>query len=243
MSPWFREYLMANTPGERWDRTADLAVRVCMHLDEAQYVLDCAQRFVRRGACTPANAKTLFFALEKTGDGQYEAALRQVMAELDARSDAAPDLADACEMLPFRMAYEMKLNRMERVGMTAAMFRDVHQRLWSESEQRHNAHLREEAWFLMALTDAVRVCSDQLYEHWRALVDIYRETLRGVLPRMQEADPQTMALLLFALLSGVCLGLIDPERYLPRARKGIDALRSRGELHAAEALERVFGVK
>lgn len=246
MRPWFEEYLMAATPGTEWKPQDDLAVRVCMHCSDAEklatYVQHCADRLIQDDRCTPANAKALFFALDQTGDEKYRQALQQVMASLDAQADGTLSLSAACQTLPFRMAYEMKLNRMERVGQTAAMFRSVHQRLWNKKEGRHNASLREEAWFLMALMDAVETCSDQLYEHWRALVDIYRQTLTGVLRAMAEADPKTQALLLYALLRGVRRGLIDPERYLPVARKGMQALQRNGEDQAAEALEKMFGV-
>jgi len=246
MSPWFREYLIAKNPGALWDAREDLAVRVCMHFAQAEklaeHVIQSADAFIRDHKCTPANAKTLFFALDKTGEDKYREAIQQVMTELDAQMVDVSDLLAACEALPFRMAYEMKLNRMERVGQTAAMFRDVHNRLWNARAGRHDAALREEAWFLMALMDAVECCSDQLYEHWRALVDIYRVMLTGMLRAAEEADPQTLALLLYALLRGVQQELIDPERYLPVARRGIETLRQNGESHAAEVLERIFGV-
>lgn len=246
MSPWFREYLIAGAPGSAWTLQEDLAIRVCMHLAHAEeladHVLQCADRLIQDDKCTPANAKALFFALDATDDDKYRQALQRVMAELDAQPQELSDLPAACEMLAFRMAYEMKLNRMERVGQTAAMFRSLHRRLWNAKAGRHDASLREEAWFLMALMDAVESCSDQLYEHWRALVDIYRETLSGVLCAAAEADPQTLALLMYALLRGVQRGLIDPERYLPVACKGIAALCQSGESHAAEVLERMFGV-
>ena len=245
MSPmvWFQEYLSAEKPGGKWDARADLALRICMRSadDEAlaQYVIDCADAFIREDVCVPGNAKALFFALEKTGDEKYGQAIQRVMAQLDAQPEAADaPLSALYETLPFRMTYEMKLNRMERVGQTAAMFRSVHQRLWKAKSGRHDATLREEGWFLLGLTDAIEVCSDQLYEHWRAMVDIYRETLRGVLRELEAADPQTLALLLYALLAGVEMGLIDPERYLPVARKGIASLRESGENPAADILEK-----
>ena len=51
-----------------------------------------------------------------------------------------------------------------------------------------------------------------------------------------------LTLLLYALLTGVEMGLIDPERYLPVARKGIAALREKGSPCAADTLEEGFGV-
>jgi unsaturated rhamnogalacturonyl hydrolase len=182
------------------------------------------------------NAKVLFVALEKTGEDKYREAIQDVMVRLDAQPEGALDLSAAYEPLPFRMAYEMKLNRMERVGQTAAMYCDVHKRLWKNKAQRHSDSLQEEGWFLMALMDGIECCSDQLYEHWRTLVDIYRESLSGVLCRMTpqgllrtnvtdgQEDAGGTAIVLYALLMGVQMGLIDPERYLPVARKIFKAL-------------------
>ena len=237
---WFNEYIAENTPGAAWNAREDFVLRLCMkYADDAactQYVLASADAFIQEDKCTPANGGALFFALDKTGEEKYREAIRQVMAKLNDQ-DTVSGLVEAYETLPFRMAYEMKLNRMERVGQTAAMFRSVHQRLWNAKASRHEATLLEEGWFLLGLTDAIAICSDQLYEHWRAMVDIYRETLRGVLRELETADSQMLALLLYALVAGVEMGLIDPERYLPVARRGIAFLRESGDNWAADILE------
>lgn len=249
MSPtsWFNQYLAENTPGAALGSREAMLLRLCMkHADDAaceRYLMSSADAFIQVDQCTPANAGALYFALDKTGDEKYREAICLVMEKLQAESGEVNDLNAACETLPFRMAYEMKLNRMERVGQTAAMFRGIHQRLWKAKAGRHDVPLREEAMFLLALTDAIDVCPDQLYEHWRALVDIYRETLRGVLPELAKADPQTLAVLLYALLTGVEMGLIDPERYLPVARRGIAVLRQQGEDRAADILEEGVAAK
>lgn len=246
LTSWLNEYMTKSAPGA-WNAEADFALRMCMKCaDDAcvRYALDSAEAFIQAEKCTPANAKVLFFALEKTDEGKYREAILRVKAQLDAQPEAADaPLSALYETLPFRMTYEMKLNRMEKVGATAAMFRSAHQRLWNGKAGLHGDSLREEAWFLLALTDAIDVCADQLYEHWRAMVDIYRETLRGVLPVLADADAKTQTLLLYALLTGVEMGLIDPERYLPVARKGIAALRGNGESCAADMLEEGFGVQ
>ena len=244
---WFNEYITDRTPGNAWDLREDFALRLCMKFaDDAaceRYVVASADAFIQADKCAPVNARSLFFAMDRTDGEAYREAISHVMLQLNAQPAAELNLTAAYETLPFRMAYEMKINHMERVGQTAAMFRGTHQRMWNEKDRRHNASLREEALFLLALTDAIAVCSDQLYEHWRAMVDIYRMTLKGVLPLLAEADLQTRAILLYGLLTGVEMGLIDPERYLPVARKGIAALRHNGEAAAADLLEEGFGVK
>lgn len=260
--PWFREYLTAENPGAVWNAREDFAVRICMKLQAAdmlaQYVLDSADAFIRNNDCGPGNAKTLFFALEKTGEEKYRQAIQQVMNGLSEQPASQEALSALYEMLPFRMAYEMKLNRMEGVSRTAAAYCDAHMNCWDAAKRLHKVgdsfSLKEEAWFLMALADGISLCSDQLYEHWRTLVDIYRESLSGVLCRMTpqgllrtnvtdgQEDAGGTAIVLYALLMGVQMGLIDPERYLPVARKGLAALRVHGEGYAADMMEAVFGV-
>lgn len=258
---WFREYLTAKAPGAVWDAREDFAVRICMRYPHTPYlsrhVVNCAEAFIQ-GGCTPGESKTLFYALEKTGEDKYRAAIQKAMDRLEEPADAP--LSALYETLPFRMAYEMRINRMEKVGQTAKLYRDAHLSRWDRVHRLHRTEygysLREEAWFLMALVDGIALCSDQLYEHWRALVDIYRETLSGVLQRFNaqsllaadlteegEGDPIGTAILLWVLLSGVEMGLIDPERYLPVARMGLFALRKTPEGPAADMMEEVFGVR
>ena len=258
---WFREYLIAKTPGAVWDAREDFAVRVCMRFHHAAYlsrhVVECADAFLR-GGCIPGATKTLFYALEKTGEDKYRVAIQKAMDRLEEPADAS--LSALYETLPFRMAYEMNINRMEKVGQTAKMYRDAHLARWDRVHRLHRTEngfsLREEAWFLMALVDGIALCSDQLYEHWRALVDIYRETLSGVLRRFNEqgllaadlteegeGDPIDTAIVLWALLSGVEQGLIDPERYLPVGHMVFYALRQTTESRAADMMEEVFGVR
>lgn len=240
-TPWFTELLSGRIPGAVWDAREDFTLRLCVRFAGeaacADYAIASADAFIQAEACTPANARALFFALEKTGEEKYREAIRCVMAKLDAQPEAVLNLMGAYETLPFRMAYEMKLNGMEKVGATAAMFRAAHLRLWDKKAARHDASLQEVVWFLLGLADAIAVCSDQLYEHWRAMVDIYRVTLKGVLPLLTEADTQTRAILLYALQTGVDMGLIDPERYQPIIRKGVAVLYESREDKAASLLE------
>lgn len=237
---------MAQNQNTDWCELKDMAVRICMlsanDVFFAQHVIAYSDACISADACTPANAKALFFALEKTGNEKYSAALHKTMESLDMSPESIGSLRAAYDTLPFRMAYEMKLNRMERVGQTASMFRHVHKQLWNVGTGRHDASLYEEAWFLIALMDAVESCSDQLYEHWRTLVDIYRMTLSGVLCEIKDADPQTAALLVYALLRGVQQGVIDPERYLPIAYSCFSSLREMGEGYAVDMMEEIFGV-
>lgn len=242
---WFREYLEEHKPSGLWNAEADCAVRACIGLyrrtGEAllkQYVIDWAAALAGAGAYMPACGKALFFALEETGGEEYRAAIEGVMAKLG-RDPVKPieSAAMLYEELPFRMAYEMRLGGMEKVGLAAGKFRQAHQDLWNAESGLFGGDLRSTAYALLALTDAIEACADQLYEHWRAMVDIYREVLKAALNADAPTEGETAAMLVWALLEGVRMNLIDPERYLPIARKRIAALKAQGLEQAAAMLE------
>lgn len=229
---WFKAYLGEHAPAEAWSAETDWAVRLCIRAyrnggaaELKRYVLDCAEAPAAAGCW-----RALFFALEETGETRIREAIESVMAELGRTPSEAPmDAQTLYAELPFRMAYEMKLGGMEKVGLVAAAFRRAYQASWDADHGLFGGDARDTALVLLALTDAIRTCSDQLYEHWRAMVDIYRAMLRGALASDAAMDAQTTAMLVSALLDGVRQGLIDPERYLPVARRRMSALQAEGQ--------------
>lgn len=242
---WFKEYLDTHQPDGAWSLQADWAVRACIRLyaqtgEDAYraYVIAWADSLMAADACCPECGKALFFALDATGDAQYREAIEQVMARLGRMpSEAALPAETLYFELPFRMAYEMKLGGMEKVGLCAGKFRQSFAALWDEEHGLISGGRYQSAVALLALADAINLCADQLYEHWRAMVDVYRVVLRGLLAAEAPDNPETAGMLLTALHAGVRMRLIDPERYLPVAAKRIAALRSAGFAHAADMLD------
>ena len=115
---------------------------------------------------------------------------------------------------------------------------------WANKETGCSANfwLRSMGWYLMALVDCVDLMAEQLYEHRRVLMDLFLEAVRGILPY---ADPETglfyqvidradvkenyletsgSAMIAYALMKGVRLGLLDPERYLAPGLKAFRGL-------------------
>ena len=163
---------------------------------------------------------------------------------------------------PFYMAYEMKFGGMEKTADVVQQFKNVRQHLWNadkglnyhawdeskcmfwadkETGLSANFWLRSTGWYLMALVDTIGECREELYEHYRALVDIFRESLRGVLqyqavdglfyqvidhPEAEGNYTETSgsAMIAYALLKGVRLGILDPEKYLPIGKRVFEAL-------------------
>lgn len=241
---WFTELLAEKRPAGRWSSETACLVRTCIGLYRQtgrellkQYVLEWADSLIAQDGCVPACWQALFFALDETGEDKYRAAIIGMMEGLG-REPA--ERIDSAEMLlavePFRMAYEMKLGGMEKVGLVTAKYRAAHKLLWDADAGLCGGDLRSTALALLAVSDAAATCADQLYEHWRALVDIYRELLRGALA-VENAQGETAAMLVHALYAGVRMNLIDPERYLPLAAKRIRAMKSAGMEQAAAMLE------
>ena len=229
---WFREYLEGHQPEGNWGAAADCAVRASLLTeDTAAYAIAWADSLIAADACTPACGKALFAALAAAGEDKYRAAIESVMARIGRDPAEHLDSAEAMyAVLPFRMAYEMKLGGMEKVGLVAARFRAARRLLLDTTD------LRQTAYGLLALVDAIDACADQLYEHWRAMVDIYRDALKAALTAEAPAD-ETGAMLVYAIHEGVRMNLIDPERYLPIANRRIAALRAAGLENAAIMLE------
>lgn len=68
---------------------------------------------------------------------------------------------------------------------------------------------------LKTLADTVEQMDMQLYEHYRALADMFLEAARGLVSSGTRPD----AAAIDALFKGVRLGLLDDEKYLPIAQK------------------------
>ncbi|MBQ8556628.1 MAG: glycoside hydrolase family 88 protein [Clostridia bacterium] len=165
---------------------------------------------------------------------------------------------------PFYMEYEMKFGGMEKVADIVSQFKNVRRYLWN-GEKGLNYHAYDEAreqfwadqatgcsanfwlrstgWYLMALIDTIGLCTEQLYEHYRALVDIFRESMAGVLRYQAEdglfyqvidhgevqgnyTETSGSAMIAYSLLKAVRLGILDPEKYLPIARRVFEGLVS-----------------
>lgn len=161
----------------------------------------------------------LMFALEETGEECFHSAIEQ----LTRRPVQVERLADTYGELPFRMAYEMKLNRMAWVSRVAEQFTSLRDRLLDRETGLYQAaegsgfSPKATGWYLAALADSIEACDQQLYEHWRTLVNLFRQALRGMLRSGSAGGAEALAV--YAIRKGVRLGIIDPERYLPLAEQ------------------------
>lgn len=166
---------------------------------------------------------------------------------------------------PFYMAYEMRFGGMANVSDITRQFANVRKYLWNAEKGLHyhacdcareqpwanpqtgcspNFWLRSIGWHLMALVDCVELCTETLYEHRQALVELLREALRGVLAYQDartgllyqvvdhpEAEGNYLetsgsAMVAYTLMKAARLGAINPEKYAPIGRAMLEHLVS-----------------
>ena len=164
---------------------------------------------------------------------------------------------------PFRVLYDMRFGGKQALRDIVNQFRNVRRYCWVPEKELYvhacdvartqpwadpqtgkspNFWLRSMGWYLMALVDCIGDMDEQLYEHRRALEDLFLEAVHGIL-RWQ--DPETglfwqvidrgdvpenyletsgSAMVLYALMKGVRLGILDEEKYLNGARQAFACL-------------------
>lgn len=165
---------------------------------------------------------------------------------------------------PFYMAYEMRFGGLAHVADIARQFSNARQYLynaekglsyhacdtvkaqpWANKETGCSANfwLRSMGWYLMAMIDCMALLGrDRLFEHYKALEDSFRESVRGIL-RYQDKETGLFyqvidhaeaagnyletsgsAMVAYALMKGVRLGALNEEKYLPLGRRVFESL-------------------
>ena len=292
---WFKEYLSKYTPYKTyWNYEDGCVLKAAIDLykvtDDAEYkqfAMDYMSRYVEADGSIPNyelrqynsdsinSGKSLFFALEETGEERYRKAIEFHMQRLREHPRCACGnfwhkqlypcqiWLDGLYMVqPFYMEYEMKFGGMEKVadivnhfknvrkflwdaekGLNYHAFDETKQMFWADKETGRSANfwLRSTGWYLMGLVDTIALCREELYEHYRALVDIFRESIVRVLRYQAEdglffqvidhpeaegnyTETSGSAMIAYALLKGVRLGILDPEKYLPIGKRIFESL-------------------
>ena len=177
---------------------------------------DLAGRLAGTDLLTRANVgRNLFFAFDETGDERYRLAADKLSEALGKPGADDKDLCPKALYMaqPFRVAYDMRWGGKIAAPEIVAVFRKAHE------------HIRDSlcdpepmGWYLMALIDCADLMEEQLYEHYRALVDLYRETA--------PAAPLCGNLMIVrSVYKGIRLGLLDEDTYIRPAAKAYEALR------------------
>ena len=150
----------------------------------------------------------------------------------------------------------------ERKGLYYHACDLARQQPWANREtgRSPNFWIRSMGWYLMALIDCYDLMDEQLYEHRRTLEDLFIEAIRGILPY---ADAKTglyyqvidrsdvpdnyletsgSAMVIYSLLKGVRLGLLDEEKYLARARAAFESLTNEKLRPDDQGKDRLFDI-
>ena len=190
--------------------------------------------------------RALFFAWDETGEERFKAAAVRLASGLKAGTlpenprqigNALPFLAECDTRFGDKQAYRTVANH-------AKMLREKHfdpeKKLYFFKDSEEKA-LENEALLLSALADTAEKLDEQLYEHYRAVADLFLEAVKGLLSHQTGpsalfsshiAEPEeTLSFkdnltVCRALLKGVRLGILDEEKYLPIARAMMAELQS-----------------
>ena len=147
---------------------------------------------------------------------------------------------------PFIVEYDTRFGDKQSYKAVARQFElAVHNeppfylRAGSLPEDKALCSLERAGYMLMALVDTAEKMDMQIYEHYRTMIDSFLEIVRELLPYRKhslfsaeitnadgEPDAAGNAMIVYALLKGVRLGLLDEEKYLPIARQMIHALNA-----------------
>lgn len=167
---------------------------------------------------------------------------------------------------PFRVAYDARFGGGQQARDVVMQFENVRKYLyvpekglyvhacdierkqpWADKATGKSANfwLRSMGWYLMALVDCLELMDERLYEHWRALRDLFVEAIEGIM-RWQDADSGLFyqvidradvegnyletsgsAMAVYALLKGARIGVLDGEQYLDNAKRAFEQLTAR----------------
>ncbi len=162
----------------------------------------------------------------RNGDEQVkDAALKEMRRLKD--GGLSEDPRKMQEELPFLAACDTRFGDKQTYKMISRHCRQFHERYFDRKTGLYRVPGCNEAegLALKTLVDTIEEMDMQLYEHYRALADMFLEAARGLISHETEANPMAAD----ALQKGVQLGLLDEEKYLPIALKMKEAACGEGE--------------
>lgn len=127
-----------------------------------------------------------FFALNQTGDEKYRQRIESLIAES----------GWTLESLPFVTAYETEYKRKEHYNEIAAFFREKDEFTGKE---------------LVALIETIDQMSEEIYEYYRELKDLFKAAVREKAGGMPA--PSETAEIGYAILKACNTGVLQPEKY------------------------------
>jgi len=180
------------------------------------------------------NGRTLFFLYDRTGDEKYRKALETVMNGLRAHPRNADgnfvyhrerpeemSMDALYRIQPFYMEYETVYDKKEKYNDIIGQFENAQKRICG----REMEQIRDTVQYLAALADTMENMSIEIYEQYRKLQDMFRQTLKSVLAhRAQDglfhmAEDNGIGVFESAVIGGCVLkgcrmGILLKEKYI-----------------------------
>lgn len=121
-------------------------------------------------------------------------------------------------MYTFYMEYETKYHNKAEYGMIVEQL----QRLRVPMEHWTS----ELGWYLMTLIDVMDHMSQEIFEHYKSLEEIFKTTIRTVLKENWETDfeKKERAMLGYVILKACRLHVLNSEKYAPAGLSMIDGM-------------------
>lgn len=193
------------------------------------------------------NGRTLFLLYNKTGEEKYRKAIETVMNGLCAypRNESGSFVYDrerpeeqTIEALyriqPFYMEYETVCGKKEKYNDIMEQFENA-RKLICKGEKSQG---RSAVQYLAALVDTMESMSIQIYEQYRKLQDIFKETLKAVLIN-NDRDDFEEAMIGYCILKACRMGILLKEKYVGTGMEIVEKLAAKVE--ASE--EAVYGTE
>lgn len=183
---------------------ASMTIPACIQYYDAvedaayrEFLLDTA----KNASLSTGTANALFFAWRETRDEMYEKA---ILEEGKKAFDVLEDLAEVYKVHPFFMAYDTVYAKKEHYADIVRIFETMD---------------FSDHWNLAALIDVISVMSPEIYEHYRALQDLFRKKIKeavehvGGWDRLNEQKPMDRAITGYVILSACANRTLLAEKY------------------------------
>ncbi|MDE5933479.1 MAG: glycoside hydrolase family 88 protein [Lachnospiraceae bacterium] len=249
MNEYFKNYRYRNEYGDYEDGCALLAAKQLYEVsgDEAYFffVKNYADAFVSEDGGIKGDSsdtfsadwvhgsRILFFLYQVTKEEKYHKAFEAVMNRLcdyprcesgnfTYRGEQPEEIINALYRIqPFYMEYETVYGKKEKYNDIIVQFENARKIICGEE----NGQCRSIEQYLVALVDTMDNMSIQIYEQYRKLQDMFKETLKAVLEK-QDAES---ALIGYCILKACRMGILLKEKYVGTGMEIVEKLAAQAK--------------
>lgn len=141
------------------------------------------------------------------------------------------DYDELCMSMPFFIFYETQYNKKEKYNEIVKQFRSLREDYYDKTNCLYSLKKDEEGNIsnsvkvLFALSEMLMNTSEEIYENYRSLIDLYRETLKGIVSFTgrnsegavkaieSEMDESDEVMLRTSVKDAIQMGIILSEKY------------------------------